>query len=107
MTKSLRDQEGYFMADHRGGPAVPDHILLAAGLPVNAGRGLFEAPTFTCSHCQAVVILNPNRQQDRHYCRRCDHLICDTCAGVMAQTKECRPFSMYIDEVLNKAVATR
>ena len=86
--KSKRQTEGYFMSDHRAAPAVEDAVVLAAGLPAGAGRGLFEAPTYTCSHCQVVVIVNPKRNRERAYCRGCDHMICDSCgvargAGVM------------------------
>lgn len=101
MSKSLRDQEGYFMLDHRAAASVPDSLVKAAGLPAGAGIGLFEAPTFTCRHCQRVVVMNPNRTRERHYCRGCDHLICDNCAAVKAATQECRTFDQLVDKLLS------
>lgn len=102
---SLRSHEGYFLADHRDSPGVPDAIVVAEGMPVGAGRGLFEAPTYTCSHCQAIVILNPKRNRDRAYCRGCDHYICDRCGAERARTGICKPFKQLIDETLNAALA--
>ena len=100
--KTLRDQEGYFMMDHRHGAPVPDELIVQAGLPMGAGKGLFEAPSFTCKHCQRVVILNPNRTRERSYCRGCDHLICDDCAAVKAKTLTCKTFDQVVDEILSK-----
>lgn len=100
MSKSLRNQEGYFLLDHRHANPVPDELVIAAGLPAGAGRGLFEAPAFTCRHCQRVVVMNPNRTRERHYCRGCDHLICDGCAAVKAVTHKCRTFDQLVDDLL-------
>ena len=102
MSKSLRDQEGYLLLDHRHAQPVPDDLVTAAGLPMGAGRGLFEAPTFTCKHCQRVVVMNPNRSQPRHHCRGCDHLICDGCAAIKAVTHQCRTFDQLVDSHLTQ-----
>lgn len=88
------------MMDHRQTAPVPDEIVIASGLPQGAGVGLFEAPSYTCKHCQRVVIMNPNRTRERTYCRGCDHLICDECAAVKAKTLTCRTFEQVIDELL-------
>ena len=101
--KHLKDQEGYIAIDHSAAVPVPDEIMVALGLPAGAGRGLFESATYTCSHCQSIVILNPNRTREREYCRGCNHLICDACATIKAQTGLCRTFEQVIDETLNKA----
>ena len=98
-----RSKEGYFMMDHRAGGALPDDIAVAHGLPAGAGRGLFEAPTYTCSHCEAVVVLNPNRTRERAYCRGCDRYICDACGVERAKTLQCRPFQQIIDQTLTAA----
>lgn len=103
MSISKRDQEGYFMLDHSQTAPVPDELVTAVGLPVGAGRGLFEAPTYTCSHCNAIVILNPKRNRERAYCRGCDHYICDNCGAVRAQTGKCRTMKQIIDEFLAEA----
>src|SRR3990167_6976831 len=41
-----------------------------------------ELPAFVCSHCQRTVIQNPDRTRPRAVCRKCDHLVCDTCSRV-------------------------
>lgn len=48
-------------------------------LPIPKGT-LFEAATYTCPRCQALVIRNPDRDRARGYCRKCDHDVCDKCA---------------------------
>jgi len=93
--KSKRSHEGYLMI-HHAGPPLPDEFC--RGLPLGAGRGLFEAPTYTCSHCQRIVILNQLRNRERAYCRKCDHYICDACGAAAAQTGICRPFKQIIEE---------
>lgn len=101
--QSKRDHEGYFCLDHTHATPMPDEIVVANGLPVGAGRGLFEAPTYTCSHCQTVVVLNPLRNRERAWCKKCDHYICDRCGSTLAQTGICKPFKQIIDEVQNAA----
>lgn len=86
------------MIDHRFTPGVSDAAMHAQDLPVGAGQGLFEAPTYTCSHCCTVVVINPLRNREREYCRKCDHYICDPCGAIMATTKECKTFDQIIDE---------
>ncbi len=88
------------MMDHRHAEPVPDEAIRQAGLPDGAGRGLFEAPSFTCSHCNRVVIMNPDRKRERAYCRGCDHLICDECGAKRAATGECKTFKQVVDEFL-------
>lgn len=99
--KNLKDQEGYLMIDNRGAP-VPDEVVVAQGLPPGAGRGLYEAATYTCSHCQAIVVLNPERIRERAYCRGCNHRICDGCAAIKARTLTCKTFEQVIDEVTSQ-----
>ena len=100
--KTLRSQEGYFMMDHRNaGGVAPDSLVVANGLPPGAGRGLFESATFTCSHCQVVVVLNPDRSRERAHCKGCNHLICDSCGAERARTGLCRTFNQLIDEHIN------
>ena len=98
--RSLRSNEGYFMLDHSQAPGLPDDVVVAAGLPPGAGRGLFEAPTYTCSHCQTIVVMNPNRKRERVFCRGCNHLLCDTCGALKAAGARCRTFLQLVDEYL-------
>lgn len=100
--KSLRNHEGAFLLDHRHAAPVPDELVIAAGLPVGAGRGLFEAPTYTCKHCQRVVVVNPLRNRERAYCRGCDHLLCDGCGAERARTGQCKTIDQKIDEFLTQ-----
>lgn len=64
---------GYFMIDQR-----------ATGLPVSNGRPLLECATYTCTHCERVVMMNQDRQRPRYKCFGCHHLICDPCAAEKA-----------------------
>lgn len=103
MSLSKRSHEGYLMLDNRASP-VPDAVVHNAGLPAGAGRGFFEAPTYTCSHCQRVVVLNPLRNRERAYCTGCDHYICDGCGTVRAALGgRCRTFKQLVDEVQEAA----
>lgn len=97
---SKRSHEGYLLIDHRNSPGLTDAEVAKAGLPIGAGRGLFEAPTFTCSHCQSVVVLNPLRTRDRGYCRKCDHYVCDTCTTALSASGICKPFKEVIYEAM-------
>lgn len=101
---SLRNHEGYLLIDNRHSQGVPDEVMVAQGMPVGAGKGLFESATFTCSHCNAVVVLNPKRTRERGYCRKCSQCICDLCTARMALTLECKPMAQIIDEALEAAV---
>jgi len=86
MVFSKRELEGYVKIDHRNSPGLSPAERLAAGLPVAMPIGageMLEAPTFTCSHCQKIVVINPNRQSERAYCSKCDHYVCNGCGAVM------------------------
>ena len=96
---SKRSHEGLLILDHRDSPGVPDSMAVQAGLPVGAGRGLFEAPTFTCQHCDAVVVINPKRNRERAWCKHCDHYLCDAC-GVALPHVGCRNAARRITEYL-------
>jgi len=96
--KSKRSQEGYLLIDHSNSPGIPDDIAIPSGLPAGIGRGKQELPTFTCSHCQFVLIMNPLRTRERGYCPKCDHYVCDKCNGIRVMTGECRTFSQIVDD---------
>ena len=98
----LRDQEGYLMMDHRhAGGTVSDMYLQSVDLPLGAGRGLFECATYTCHHCQYVVVIEPKRTRERAYCKKCEHRLCDGCGAELARTGICRPYRQVIDDYLN------
>lgn len=101
---SKRSQEGYFLLDHRNSPGLSESQVFAASLPPGAGRGYFEAPVITCSHCQRGVVLNPLRNRDRSYCAKCDHYICDECGAVLKAGGVCKPYKQIIDEIYEQGV---
>ncbi len=100
--KTLRSHEGHLILDHRESPGIPDEQAAQMGLPRGAGRGLYEAATYTCSHCQAIVVMNPERTRQRNFCRGCNHLICDGCAAEKARTGACVTFQQKLDNLLSK-----
>ncbi len=100
MTRSKRSDEGLLIIDHRASPGVPDDWMPnAKDMPPRSGQGLFEVPTYTCNHCPQVVVMNPLRRRPRGYCRKCDSYICDRCNGILAATRECKPYEQVLDEL--------
>lgn len=65
-----------------------------------AGGRVAEFATYTCSHCQAVVVKNPERKRERYHCRGCDHLLCDNCAAARGAGANCKTLKQKIDEYL-------
>lgn len=100
-TKSTH--EGYLIVDHRESPGIPQGLENAAGLPPGAGRGVFEAATYTCNHCQVVVVINPLRTRARGYCSKCDHYLCDACEATKALTGICKTVEQIIEETQEAA----
>jgi len=86
------------MIDHRASPGLPDEAM-NPNLPYRAGKGLLETSTYTCGHCPQIVMMNPLRTRERGYCRKCDHYICDRCSGILAATRECKPYKQVLDEL--------
>lgn len=102
---SKLNKVGYLEINHRDSPGLnveQSHQAGLGGFPVGKGQ-LFQADTYTCSHCCRVVILNPLRTRDRAYCAKCDRYICDTCGAAMAVTGECVPFAKIVEEVQEAA----
>lgn len=88
-------------------------LLITDGLPRGlghlqvdnrpAGHGMFEADTYTCTHCNRVVVLNPHRVRERYKCAGCTHHICDECAAKKAAGAACKTFLQRIDEIRAQA----
>jgi hypothetical protein len=95
MTLILTDQHGPRDLGH----VEIDQRAVPTALPVGTPR-YFEAHTYTCSHCQVVVILNPERTRERYKCRGCNHHICDNCAAKRFAGAQCKTFMQTVDEVL-------
>lgn len=92
------------MMDNRVNQGVSPGTVHAAGLPPGAAHGFFEAPTYTCSHCCNVVVINPLRNRERAYCSGCDHLLCDACGAARAAGAGCKTFNQIAEETQEAAV---
>lgn len=92
---SLRLHEGYLLIDNRFGPGVSAEFVRASGksVPIVPEGALYESATITCSHCHAVVILNPDRSRPRNYCAKCDHYVCDNPICLI----KCNPLNRVLD----------
>lgn len=104
--KRIQDLEGELVIDHRNSPGVPDEILEQAGLPTGTGRGLFEAPIYTCNHCQqgvTVIVKAFGLREKRFVCSICRKVICEDCAKEKALTGVCVPFEAKVEAVLAQA----
>jgi hypothetical protein len=82
-----RKYEGYFLRDERV-----------------SGGGFHECATYTCSHCQGVVMVDPLRTRERAFCQKCNHRLCDRCGVVFAQTLVCKTVTQVIEEMQERAV---
>jgi len=82
---------GYLMIDNRAGGELPPGI----------SSPFFEAATYTCTHCQSVVVMNPERKRERYKCTGCSHLLCDNCGAKRAAGAPCKTWAQLIDEVAN------
>jgi hypothetical protein len=101
---SLRSHEGEIEINHRYSPGVPEEILIALGIPKEAGKkdSVFRCATFTCADCQTIVYVNPKRNRPRGYCPKCDHYLCDECEAIRFQSGGvCRNFKNMMDQVLD------
>lgn len=52
-----------------------------------------EFDTFTCVHCNRMVVKNPKRQRPRNECHNCNKLTCDSAGCII----ECNPFERDLD----------
>lgn len=93
ITDGLPRGLGYLEIDQRN-----VYALLPPGVQPH-----FEADTYTCTHCQRVVVLNPARTRERYKCKGCSHHICDDCAAEMVTGAACKTFAQIVDEHLEQA----
>lgn len=70
---------------------LPDTSLRNGGvLTVSDGDGReVSLPTFTCCHCNRIVVMHPGRRRGRNTCRRCMEWTCDAPGCVLG----CHPFA--------------
>lgn len=96
MASRLGGGRGYLFVDHRNSPGIPDTLapqVAALGGVVVPGDTVFETDTWTCSHCNAIVVKNPNRTRPREVCRKCMAVVCDKCV------LWCEPFAALADAI--------
>ena len=99
MPRSKRSQEGYLLVDHRASPGIPS-ALVQTGHFLDAPAGkVAECPTYTCSHCHRVVVMNPLRTRSREWCGSCDHYICDACGAAKKAGAACRTLNQLFDQL--------
>jgi len=105
MANSKRSHEGAILIDHRSSPGITPEMTRFTNLPAGAGQGVFESPTFTCSHCQHVVVMNSARTRSRGYCRKCDHYICDGCEGKRVLSGGvCYTYKQFMDDLCEDTI---
>lgn len=94
LIKTQNTDLGYLLLDNRASGFKPE----------GTNTDFFEAATYTCSHCQAVVVMNPERKRERYTCRGCSHMICDPCAAKRASGEGCKTYAQKLDEILQAEV---
>lgn len=104
----MAKQTGYLFVDHRASPGLPENVARWAGYDPRLCREgkMFEADTMTCAHCKGVVVKNPLRTRDRHYCTKCSgHYICDGCAYMASQSDYVHtPFGKVVEEIKSQTI---
>lgn len=90
ITDGLPRGLGYYEVKHT------DAELLPPGLNTTH----FEADTYTCTHCNCVVVMNPSRIRERYKCNGCNHHICDNCAAERVAGAACKTMAQKIDEFI-------
>lgn len=78
-----------------------DQRVVDAPLPPGTPRH-FEADTYTCSHCNGVVVMNPQRVRERYKCKGCNHHICDGCTAKHVAGAPCKTFWQQVNEDLER-----
>lgn len=105
MMFSKNSAQGYVRIDNQESPGFTEADAPRRSILPFAGAGkLFECATNTCSHCDRVVIRNPNRTRPRGHCRACDYFICDPCDAIYFLTSECRCRNKRHDQILKGVV---
>lgn len=103
MRRSKRSLEGEIFIDHSSSPGLTLEQVGHFDAPAVPKGEIYESAIVICGHCQAVIVLNPQRTRDRGWCAKGDHYMCDDCTEVMHRTLECRSFERLKDTVLELA----
>lgn len=102
MSTSIGRQGGFLIVDHSASPGIPADLATKwerMGIPVAREGVTLEMDTHTCTHCQKLVLRNPLRKRLREVCRKCMHVVCDSCVN------DCRPFWKTATEAFEKGMA--
>lgn len=97
--RSKRSREGELFIDHRASPGLTVEDVAGFAAPAVGLGQVYESAVIVCSHCQATVVLNPDRSRERGWCPKCDKYLCDACEFVRAKTFECREYARYLDNL--------
>jgi len=93
--------EGYLCIDHTDSPGFDGRTAeLGARLSLQRfiGKGKkFQAVTNTCSHCDRIVVRNPDRTRPRGHCSKCDKFVCDPCSADFYLNSQCRCWAIRLD----------
>lgn len=81
-----------------GGKGLVWHYEAYDGPDTPFKAGVQEIPTLTCIHCGVVVMLNPERKRDRHFCFKCNHYVCDKPGCIL----NCNPWQRTLDVLMQK-----
>ncbi len=65
-------------------------------MPGVPGGTVLERATYTCAHCQVMIVKNPDRVRPRGWCEHCDKYVCDLCDG-----RECASADRMFDALQN------
>lgn len=100
MISALSGHTGYLLIDHRNSPGVSQEMIVASGKDVPTAKAgtIFEADTYVCSHCNAIIIKNPLRVRPREVCRKCMRVVCDSPGCAI----ECVPFERVLEDLQNQ-----
>jgi hypothetical protein len=96
---TINDHTNYLLIDHTASPGVSPELAwkwTKHGTITAPGNTRLEADVWTCRHCQAQVIKNPDRTRPREVCRRCMRVVCDRCSAF-----DCLPFEAIAEAVLS------
>lgn len=97
VTSRIGGRNGWLIIDHRNSPGIPEsmapQVAAAGGIPV-AGNTVLELDTWTCAHCSAIVLKNPDRVRPREVCRKCMSVVCDKCI------LWCEPFAKVAEAIV-------
>lgn len=98
MSTKIGGHQGWLIIDHRDSPGIPDsmapQVAALGGVPV-PGNTMVELDTWTCAHCNAVVLKNPDRTRPREVCRKCMKVVCDN------HNLWCEPFAALADAIVD------